>query len=92
MTTDDILEELKLMADMWDDNEDQEMSVFFVRCIGEIRKLRIARDRYEVARRLNPRQWADAWKLNLSSGKPFDEIIDELRPFMFPQFEEKPMK
>jgi len=38
----DILEELKLMADMWDDHEDPEMSVFFVRCIGEIRKLREA--------------------------------------------------
>ena len=43
METDtDILDELKLMADIWDDNEDQEMSVFFVRCIGEIRKLREA--------------------------------------------------
>ena len=38
----DILEELKMMADMFDDNEDQEMSVIFVRCIGEIRKLREA--------------------------------------------------
>ncbi|HMM72435.1 MAG TPA: hypothetical protein PKC22_09490 [Rhodocyclaceae bacterium] len=38
----DILEELKLMADIWDDADDQEMSVFFVRCIGEIRGLREA--------------------------------------------------
>lgn len=40
--------------------------------------------RYETARRMNPRQWADAWKLNTTTGKPFDEIIDDLRPFMVP--------
>ena len=38
--------------------------------------LKVGHDRYEIARRMNPRQWADAWKLNLSTGKPFDEIID----------------
>ena len=48
----------------------------------EIERLRAGHDRYETARRMNPQQWADAWKLNLSTGKPFDEIIDNLRPFM----------
>ncbi len=38
----ELIDELKLMADIWDDADDQEMSVFFVRCIGEIRKLREA--------------------------------------------------
>ena len=37
--------------------------------------------RYEIARRMNPRQWKDAWELNISTGKPFDQIIDELGPF-----------
>jgi hypothetical protein len=41
--------------------------------------------RYQVARRMNPKQWADAWKLNTTTGKPFDEIIDDLRPFMTPK-------
>ena len=36
----DILEELKFEADLWDNRDNQEMSVFFIRCIGEIRKLR----------------------------------------------------
>ena len=49
--------------------------------------LRTGHDRYETARRMNQRQWADAWKLNLSTGKPFDEIIDDMRPFMVPNAE-----
>ena len=50
----------------------------------EIDRLRIGHDRYQVARRMTPQQWAEAWKLNISTGKPFDEIVDNLRPFMTP--------
>lgn len=50
----------------------------------ELAELRLARDRYETARRMNPYQWKAAWELNLKTGKPFDEIIDNMRPFMFP--------
>lgn len=39
-------------------------------------------ERYETARRMSPHQWKDAWLLNRNTGKPFDEIIDDLRPFM----------
>lgn len=46
--------------------------------------LRKGHDRYETARRLSPAQWSDVWKLNISTGKPFDEIIDDLRPFVRP--------
>jgi len=46
---------------------------------------RIGARRYETARRMDPRMWADACKLHLFTSKPFDEIIDQLRPFMFPQ-------
>lgn len=49
--------------------------------------LRTGHQRYETARRMNPRQWADAWKLNTTTGKPFDEIIDDMRPFMVPNVE-----
>jgi hypothetical protein len=52
--------------------------------VEELASLRLARDRYETARRMNPRQWADAWKLNTTTGKPFDEIIDDMRQFMVP--------
>ena len=55
----------------------------YCRCMdaaAEIKRLRLAAERYETARRMNPRQWADAWKLNTTTGKPFDEIIDDLRP------------
>lgn len=47
---------------------------------SEVDRLLVGHDRYETARRMNPQQWADAWKLNISTGKPFDEIIDERRP------------
>ena len=52
--------------------------------LQEIERLRTGHQRYETARRMNPRQWADAWKLNTTTGKPFDEIIDDMRPFMVP--------
>ncbi len=42
---------------------------------------RAGHDRYETARRMSPRQWADAWNLNISTGKGIDEIVDDLRPF-----------
>jgi hypothetical protein len=48
----------------------------------DIDRLRIGHDRYEAARRMNPRQWADAWHLNLTTGKQFDQIIDDLMPFL----------
>lgn len=38
-------------------------------------------DRYEVARLMTPGQWAYACRLNVTTGKPFDQIIDELAPF-----------
>jgi len=52
---------------------------------AECDRLRIGHDRYEVARKLNVKQWRDALQLNMLTGKPFDQIIDELRPFYFPQ-------
>lgn len=51
---------------------------------AEIERLQIGHDRYEVARRMNPAQWRDAWVLNTRTGKPFDEIVDDLRPFLRP--------
>ena len=65
----------------------QEAMLALVLQSDEIKRLRIGHDRYETARRMNPRQWADAWILNTSTGKPFDEIVDNLRPFMVPNAE-----
>lgn len=52
--------------------------------------LQLGHERYDTARRMNPRQWAAAWKLNTTTGKPFDEIIDDMRPFMVPNGSGKP--
>lgn len=49
---------------------------------AEIEKLSIGNDRYETARLLNPRAWQEAWQLNISTDKKFDEIIDDLKPFV----------
>lgn len=48
----------------------------------EIERLRIGYNRYETARLINPSLWADIYQANLLTGKPFDEIIDDLRPFV----------
>ena len=53
-------------------------------------RLKIGHDRYETARRMNSRQWSDAFLLAITTGKPFDEIIDELRPFYFPERHKEP--
>lgn len=47
--------------------------------IDEIKRLRSCCQRYETARRMNPQQWAEAWQLNITTGKPLDEIIDVRR-------------
>jgi predicted RNase H-like nuclease (RuvC/YqgF family) len=51
---------------------------------ADAERWRTGHDRYEVARKLNVQQWRDALQLNMLTGKPFDQIIDELRPFYFP--------
>ena len=48
----------------------------------EIAWWRLGCHRYETARLMPPAQWAEAWNLNITTGKPFDEIIDDMRPFL----------
>ena len=50
-------------------------------CNKQIERLKIGHDRYETARLMNPRMWSVAWEINVNTGKPFDEIIDNMRPF-----------
>ena len=49
---------------------------------AEIRMLRKDAERYRTARCMTPHQWSAAWELNVVTGKPFDEIIDNMRPFV----------
>ncbi len=49
---------------------------------AEIRMLRKDAERYRTARCMTPHQWSAAWELNVATGKPFDEIIDNMRPFV----------
>lgn len=54
------------------------------KAMRELTELRQGFERYEVARRMNPQAWQAAWQLNVTTGKPFDEIIDQLMPFLVP--------
>ena len=46
-----------------------------------IDRLRIGHDRYEIVRRMHVPMFKDALELSIRTGKPFDQIIDELKPF-----------
>jgi hypothetical protein len=37
--------------------------------------------RYRIVRQMKPKEFDAAWWLNIRTGKPFDQIIDEMRPF-----------
>jgi hypothetical protein len=43
----------------------------------EIQRLRIGVERYETVRRLTPKEFKDIYLSNITTGKPFDQIIDE---------------
>lgn len=47
-----------------------------------IETLKVGHDRYETVRRMNVQQFQDAFVLNRRTGKPFDEIVDDLKPFL----------
>ena len=51
---------------------------------AEIKRLRVGHERYETVRRMNVPQFRDAFILSTRTGKPFDEIVDNLRPFLRP--------
>ena len=59
------------------------MKSYFV-AEDDLERLSKGNERYETARRMNPMQWSAAWELNITTGKPFDEIIDNMRPFVYP--------
>lgn len=40
-------------------------------------------ERYQTVRRMHAQAFAEAYRLSINTGKPFDEIIDESRPFYF---------
>jgi hypothetical protein len=51
---------------------------------ADAEQLRVGHDRYETVRVLSVPQFQDAYVLNRRTGKPFDEIIDDLRLNMRP--------
>lgn len=48
----------------------------------ELAELRLAAKRYEIIRKMSPRAYSNAWELNIKTGKPFDEIIDNIETFL----------
>ena len=42
---------------------------------------RVGHERYELVRRMAPIQFHALWDANIVTGKPFDQLVDELKPF-----------
>ncbi len=40
--------------------------------------------RYSLVRKLTPQAFAGLYATNLETGKPFDELLDDLEPFLSP--------
>lgn len=76
------------IADLTVALEAAESEARVLRC--EVEWLRVGHDRYETARRMNPQQWLNAWEMSIRTGKPFDEIIDNLRSFIEPNGSDTP--
>ena len=88
MTTQELIKRLRAHAEEHeyiahvDDDQKQWMRDLYD-ASDMIERLSKGNERYETARRMNPMQWSAAWELNITTGKPFDEIIDNMRPFVF---------
>ena len=63
------------------DKEIEALRAELAACKEDAERYRKGHERYETARLLHPQQWKEAWLLNRNTGKPFDEIIDDLRTF-----------
>lgn len=48
---------------------------------AENQRLSLGNRRYEEMRKWSPAVFINAWKLSQQTGKPFDEIVDQLAPF-----------
>ena len=53
----------------------------FVNQLEQFEKNKKDAARYETIRKLNAKQFADLYKVNISTSKPFDQLVDELAPF-----------
>ena len=43
----------------------------------QIQRLQRSHDRYEYVRRLNPRQFAELYRVNIRGGVAFDDLVDQ---------------
>ena len=76
---------MHLMSESWvagANDRQVEKSKYQKELLSRIGKGERTIDRYELIRRLSPRDFSDIYQLNISTGKPFDEIIDNLLPFV----------
>lgn len=48
---------------------------------AELERAKVDAERYEEVRKWNAVTFANAYEVNLRTGKPFDEIVDHMRPF-----------
>ena len=53
----------------------------FVNQLEQFEKNKKDAARYETIRKLSVKQFSELYKFNIRTGKPFDQLIDELTPF-----------
>lgn len=92
ITVQDVLAKMRLHRPNWnayamtrDSAVDLAIKCALELTAAEIEAFRKSHERYETVRRMSVPQFRDAYVLSTRTGKPFDEIIDDLRPFMFPK-------
>lgn len=51
---------------------------------AQAEEYRVGRDRYETLRLLNPHAFTELYALHLRGTKPFDQMVDELKPLVRP--------
>lgn len=75
---DELMRRLRKAADHPERLGASAAKAIFWQAANQLEELIIGHLRYEKVRRLNPRQWQEAWDICLQTGKRFDDFVDEL--------------
>ena len=58
-----------------------ELIIYCTEAVKDAERYRVGHDRYERVRRMTPRRFRELCAENIVTGKPFDQLVDELKPF-----------
>lgn len=58
-----------------------ELISYCAEAVKDAPRHKVGHDRYEKVRRMTPLRFQELWNANIMNGKPFDQLVDELKPF-----------